>query len=519
MNVHVIINESERSNTHALKSIAKQHNGVYLDASSRIMSSGTPEDILKIANRPEYIIASKSDLNEKQVLMRNHKIKNLKFDIGFIKLSREERKCIHDLIHERESLIEGRRTSRSSSRSIISKYVIPVDQKIVDINNQLETIIHGSSDLSLKQIKAMRPGQLGIKDYNDQMDDIIPDTSQLKKLYPSTPYYDELTTYQKEKLAKLVSDNESLSYELKSLESKKVTSPSKSKKIDNAIDKLRKRLHTIMVGQGKRKPGIEEILPASLVDINKLRTAAGRKSLIGFDDLSQGKKVLFGVRTGMYVKCYDELQAAEAERDKYLSADRNITIRSIEITNSIDQNNAELDEIIPGSFGIPLSQIKKMSTDRVTIQKLFPSFLSIDRDAQVKYLRLIRMRNEKLTKITQLEKEMSIHESVISKLYQDMDTEFRSDAVYFANSLYMSVYPQVSVANIPKTTIWNIGYFIACSPNSTICIDHLSDTELTPDQMSNLATHLSTSHLQKYIYISSTHPLPFLPSSITIISS
>jgi len=506
MNVHIVSEGSERSNTHAIRSIAKEHRGVYIDASSRIMESGTPEDILRIANRPEYIIASKSDLNEKQILLRNHKIENLKFDIGFIKLSREERKSIHDLIHERELLVEGRRKSRSSTRSILSKYVIPVDQKIININNQLETILPGSSDLSLKQIKAMRPGQLGIKDYNKQMNDIIPDTSQLKNLYPSTPYYDSLTTYQKKKIAKLVSDNESLEYELKSIRSKKVTSPAKSKKMDVAINKLKKRLHTIMVGQGKRKPGIEEILPAALVDIDKLRTAAGRKSIPGFDDLSQGKKVLFGVRTGMYIKCYDELQAAEDARDKYLSADCDITIRSTEITDSINQNNAELDEIIPGSFGIPLSQIKKMSPERVTIQKLFPSFLSIDKDIQTKYLRLIRLRNEKLTKITELEKEISIHESIISELYKGIYTDFRSDAVYFANMAYKSIYPQVSIANIPKTAIWNIAYFIACSDNPTICIDHLSAREhkLTPDQLSNFTTHISTSPFQKDIYISST---------------
>jgi hypothetical protein len=111
------------------------------------------------------------------------------------------------MIHEKEALVNDRMKLRAPSnkapqkQSILSKYIMSDDQKIAkidsdihDINNQLENLLPGSSDISLKQVKAMRPAQLGIKDYNIQMDEIIPDTSQLKRLYPTTPYYDDLST-------------------------------------------------------------------------------------------------------------------------------------------------------------------------------------------------------------------------------------------------------------------------------------------------------------------------------------
>jgi hypothetical protein len=276
-----------------------------------------------------------------------------------------------------------------------------------------------------------------------------------------------------------------------------------------------------MVGQGRRKPGIEEILPASLVDVNRLRTPEGRKSIPGFDDLPKGKRTLFGVRARMYIECYDELQAAEKAKDKYLSADTAITTRSNELLGLISECVSDIAEMIPGSSSLTLSQIKKLSPEQSTIKKMFPSFSLLNKDMQTAYLRIIRLRNEKLAKITNLQKEISVHESAISKLYKDIYTDFRLDAVDFANSLYASVYTMF-VGTVPKTRlpIWNVGYFIACSESPAICIDNLScrDHTLSPDQLSSLITHLSTSSIDKNIYISTTSLPSNLPPSIHIIS-
>jgi len=340
--------------------------------------------------------------------------------------------------------------------------------------------------------------------YSGKMNNIVAGSGSLVQLLPKRTHYAALTDYDKKKLYKIMSDKASILPDQRKLMARKHEISKVISRIERDIKKADKSL-------SKVKGNLEKIIPGVSIRFESLKSIEGRRSISGYTDLTKGKQAIFGHRAREFVLHREQLELAKSKLDKAISTQSSIELGISTAKEQLERYNNEMELVLPGSSLSTIESIKSGKLKTLKIHDVFPEFTTLPSKVQSEFLKLIRLRNTKAQDILDINDKINVYHTKILDDESNITYDFRSNAVDFANDLYMASTNEQKPHH--KSLIWTAAYFLYTSSRPCICLD---DFEIYPDAFHRFIESISRSLIDKTIYISSIYTPKTIPTGVSI---